>query len=109
MNTLNANKSDDTRVGVIGKLEKIVRTVVGFSGLLAVLTGVVSNPLQYFVLIALGVYLIHTVIIGLDPFYAIAHYLRVALVSQFAGSANTSENTRQSVTQHNPHETQWNI
>ena len=95
MNTLNAHKSDDPRVGAIGKREKILRTVVGFAGLFAVVVGVATSPLQYFALIALGVYLIHTVIIGLDPFYAIAHYLRVALAPRFAASATTSENARQ--------------
>ena len=79
MNAQKVNEVNNPRTGAIGKVEKIMRTVIGFSGLLAVIVGVVTNPLQYFVLSALGIYLIHTVIMGLDPFYAVAHYLRGAL------------------------------
>ena len=108
MNTPNVHMSDDARVGAIGKREKILRTVVGFAGLLAVVAGAVTSPLRYFALIALGVYLIHTVIIGLDPFYAIAHYMRVALATKFAGSTDP-EDGRQAGMQHNPREARWNI
>jgi len=82
---MNANKITDinnTEIGAIGGIEKFVRTVIGFSGLLAVILGVATTPLQYFVLSALGIYLIHTVIIGLDPFYAAVHYLRGAFVTR---------------------------
>ena len=79
MNTLKLNVANNPEIGAIGSIEKIVRTVIGFSGLLAVIVGVAITPLQYFVLAALGIYLIHTVIIGLDPFYAVAHYLRAAV------------------------------
>ena len=83
MNAQKVNEVNNPRIGAVGKVERVVRTVIGFSGLLAVIVGVATNPLQYFVLSALGIYLIHTVIIGLDPFYAAAHYLRVAIAPKF--------------------------
>jgi len=79
---MNANKVtevNNTEIGAIGGIEKFVRAAIGFSGLLAVIIGVASTPSQYFALSALGIYLIHTVIIGLDPFYTAAHYLRGAI------------------------------
>jgi hypothetical protein len=79
MNTLKVNVANNSEIGAIGRVEKIVRTVIGFSGLLAVIVGVAITPLQYFALSVLGIYLIHSVIIGLDPFYAVAHYLRAAV------------------------------
>ena len=83
MNMQKINEVNNPKIGAIGMVEKIVRTVIGSSGLLAIVVGVATNPLQYFILSVLGIYLIHTVIMGLDPFYAAAHYLRVAMTAKF--------------------------
>ena len=82
MNTNKVTGVNNTQIGAIGGIEKFVRAAIGFSGLLAVVIGVATDPLQYFVLSALGIYLIHTVIIGLDPFYAAVHYLRGAIATR---------------------------
>jgi len=78
MNTQKVNEVNNPRIGAIGAVEKTIRTVIGFADLLAVIVGVVTSPLQYFVLSTLGIYLIHTAIMGLDPFYAAVQYLRGA-------------------------------
>ena len=56
--------------------DRVVRTIVGFGGLIAILAGVATTPIQYFILSSLGIYLIHTVIIGIDPFYVAARKLQ---------------------------------
>ena len=63
----------------LGATDKAIRTVVGFGALLVILTGVATTSIQIFVLSCLGIYLIHTVIIGIDPFYVAARELRSAL------------------------------
>ena len=83
MNTYQTNRAATTGSNRLGTVDKSVRTIVGFGSLLAILAGVATAPLQYFVLSCLGIYLIHTVIIGLDPFYAAARTLRSALARDY--------------------------
>lgn len=78
MNTLKHIDLTNSGTGAVGPIERVLRTVISFAGFIAILT-VATSPIQYFVLAMLGVYLMHTAIMGLDPIYAIAHYVRDAL------------------------------
>ena len=88
MNTYQNNTSTSGS-NTLSTFDKSVRTIVGFGGLLAILAGVATTPIQYFLLSSLGIYLIHTVIIGIDPFYVAARRLRSAL-AQNQGNLPTS-------------------
>lgn len=73
----NQNKTHTTFSNSLNIIDRTVRTIVGFGGILAILTGVATAPIQYFILSSLGIYLVHTAIIGVDPFYVAARRLWV--------------------------------
>ena len=82
MNTVKRNAQTATDIGAVSGVERVARTVIGFAGFLAVLLDIATTPLQYFALSALGIYLVHTAIIGLDPFYAATQYVRSKVKSK---------------------------
>lgn len=79
MNTVKSIEMTTPAIGTVGIVERAIRIVISIAGFLAILLGLATDPLQYFILSVLGIYLVHTAFTGLDPFYAAVHYVRLSL------------------------------
>lgn len=63
----------------IASVSIVDRAVIGFAGIVTVVAGMVTSPTLIFVLSGLGIYLVHSAIIGLDPVHAALRFTRNTL------------------------------
>jgi hypothetical protein len=66
-------------IGTIGRAERIFRLAISLVCIETIFCGVAVTPIEYSLLSVLTIYLVHTAILGLDPFYAAVHFVHLTV------------------------------